>query len=864
MAKTQKFYRLRGRNVRYSTYLQSLIKGMFLTDQVIPEGYARVLVNYDIDDTGSCIRTRKGRTLHLAVDYEGYHKLGAMHLTDYIYTYNSAGDEIEDTKDLLMSFGTYGFLADNLEGNIIDIPKELNVPVFVSKFKLNTDTTIYDGETVVEPGTVTTKETEDAWALYCDKGAEEFNKVTNENVGFVSARTIKNAYVFDKKLARNLGLPISTVLSNEIYAFSGADVEATVYPSSADHNTFNSLSKAVLTKFKIRNTDAGYSLRREVITPKVLNPTEAQSSGYNMLSDSPYVFSDVSGGAPRALGIVPYPDRQSDIPVLNLTVGVSYALRVYYQYQVSGSTYQYKVEVLDATKQDSQYSTLTDWTNFTSGQPLYFDFIPTYAQTLVRVSIRISGQTATESQLPRLFDCESTEYSKLENKEFDLATAKGMISWLGCIGLYGVEGAKDTIFFSDIEDPSYFPFPNNTLIFDNEILAVHNYLDYLLVVTTDSITLITMGETIGQCTQRKIMANIFIPEIDAVNLIVLKDEVFFKTDTQFYVLKPNKYTSDATDLKHFTNSTAIANYTINFTAETLKILNRVFRPIVNEECKLRRKLVAFSDFDVINVQSAVKNEEVHYVYTIVPYIEGRSFGNLDLHLVYNTVTRSYRIYLRGIGGDETSHTALMYRNKQSGAFYEIIPYSLTDVASVLIVKESLKGRDDNIVQSDWQLTPYYNNYNYFDTGNVEIEDTYNKRYRELQMNILSREDSKIRFYTDVKVDGKLNVTSTRYEIQHITDPEDPEYGLIYVIPEEVDNLETMMTAYGNTTLDGEDVDLTKFWEVDLSAFPELDIATIKLKLWGKGRRASFQMLCTDLKNYELSSFIWVYRVMNVR
>ena len=132
------------------------------------------------------------------------------------------------------------------------------------------------------------------------------------------------------------------------------------------------------------------------------------------------------------------------------------------------------------------------------------------------------------------------------------------------------------------------------------------------------------------------------------------------------------------------------------------------------------------------------------------------------------------------------------------------------------------------------------------------------------MNILNREDSKIRFYTDVKVDGKLNVTSTRYEIQNITDPEDPDYGLVYVTPTEVDELETMMVSYGNTTLDGEDVDLTKFWEVDLSAFPDLDVATIKLKLWGKGRRAAFQMLCTDLKNYELSSFVWVYRIMNVR
>ena len=40
-----------------------MANGMYLTKQVIPEGYAKKMVNYDIDDTGSYIRPRKGRTL---------------------------------------------------------------------------------------------------------------------------------------------------------------------------------------------------------------------------------------------------------------------------------------------------------------------------------------------------------------------------------------------------------------------------------------------------------------------------------------------------------------------------------------------------------------------------------------------------------------------------------------------------------------------------------------------------------------------------------------------------------------------------------------------------------------------------------
>ena len=866
MATTTKFYRLRGRNVRNSTQLQSMANGMYLTDQNIPEGFAKVMINYDIDTTGSCIRTKKGRNLHVAIPYQGLHKLGPMHLTDYIYTYDNEVEEVEDIKDLLMSFGTYSKLSDYVDSAIIKIPEGREGAAYMSKFTLNTDTNLYNdqGEVIV-PGEITSETTEDVWALYCNKGSEEFNKIENENIGFVSARTIKNAYVFDKKVIRDLGLPISTVLNNEVYAFSGSPVEATNCTLNIDRSGFNNIDQAALTKLQAYKTDTGYKIRRYIIQPRRVNPTELSTVGFNMLSESPYVYDDTAGGSPRVLGLLLY-EGNNDIPTITPTVGETYNARLFYQYLTAGSTYQYKIGIRDAMKEIREddpniYETLIDWTSITTGNEINFNITIPYAKTTIVAYLRRDGQTSTESEMAWTYD---TSVAKVELKEYNLATAKGMISWMGCIGLYGVQDAPETIFFSDVEDPSCFPYPGNTITFDNEILAVHNYLDMLLVITTDSIYVVTAGSNIMNSVQRKVMTNIFIPEIDAVNAVVLKDQIFFKTDTQFYVLKPNKYTSDATDLKNFTNSTAIAHYTIHFTEETLKMLNRVFRPITNEESKLRRKTVRFTDFDVINVESMVKEEEVHYVYTIVPYIEEKQFGNLDLHLIYNTVTRSYRLYFVGIGDDDVSYTAKLYRNKQSGAFYEVIPYNLEDSANVLIVKESLKGRDDNIIHNDWQLTPYYNNYNYIDTGNVALEDIANKRFRELQMNIVNKEDSRIRFYTDVKIDGKLNVTSTRYQIENVTDPDDPDYGLVYVIPTEVDELKTMMVAYGNTALECEEQELVKYWEVDLSAFPDLDTATIKLKLWGKGRRAAFQMLCTDLKNYEITSLVWVYRTMNVR
>lgn len=870
MAVTQEFYRTRMRNPRFSTKLNPMSNGMYLTDQTIPEGFARVMVNYDVDDTGSNIRNREGRDLLQSILYDGNHKFGPMHITDYIYAYNQERTEVESIKDLLMTYGNYSKLDDYTDGRI-PVSSEFNKTNYIGKIDVTVDDNFYTTTPDGEEGDVT-DESEDIdeskikvtsydniWALYCDRGSEVFNKVHNEDVGYVSARTIKNAYVFDKQIAKDLGKPISTVMGNEVYAFTGAPVKAYICTTDNARNTFENLSNPVLSKILLQKQVDGYKLIRQVLEPKELNVTEATTSGFNILSESPYIFTDVEGGSPNALGAILYDSQESDIPVFNPVIGNNYALRLYYQYNTAGTEMEWKIRIKDANT-DEDYLTLQDWTAFKAGDALWYSFAPTYTKNLVLVSIREKDNTATESLLPKLIDCSNSEYAKVENKEYDLTTAKGMINWQGCIGLYGVTGAPDSIFFSDVEDPRYFPFPNNVVTLDNEILAVHKYLDMLLIITTDGVWLLSPGTSIGTSTIKQILSNVFIPELDAINAVVLKDQIFFKTDTRFYVLKPNAYTSDATDLKNFDNSTAIANYTAKFTVETIDILNKVYRPITEMRSKELKRVVKFTDFDVLDTQSVVKHSDVHYVYTIVPKIEDKEYGRLNLHIVYDTIVRSFRLYTVGIGEDDVAHTALLYRNKQSGVFYEIIARNAEDKAALGVIKKSGEIVDDNIVLLDKDLTPYYNNYQYIDTGYVSIEDTYLKRFREVQFNLLNKEPSTIKFYSDFKVDGRLRISSTEYNVEQITDKQDPDYGLIYVVPESDENLD----LYGNTTLDTILSDKPQYWQVDLSKFPTLTVNTVRLQTLGKGRRGCVELLNTSLQKFNLSSMVWVYRIMNVR
>ena len=390
---------------------------------------------------------------------------------------------------------------------------------------------------------------------------------------------------------------------------------------------------------------------------------------------------------------------------------------------------------------------------------------------------------------------------------------------------------------------------------------MHNYLDYLLVITVDSIWLMSPGKSIAASTQKRILSNIHIPEIDAINLVVLKDEIFFKTDTQFYVLKPNKYTSNATDLKNYVNSTAIANYTMDFQVETVKLLNEVYRNIWQELTISEKKQIRFVDFDVLDTVSLVKDSEVHYIYTIKPILtDGITLDKLNLHLVYNTVTRSWRMYFMAVGGSDTYYSPLLYRNKQSGAYYEFFPHAKHDnTSSLVIAARTNETADDNVSDGNWNLTTGYNNYTYLDTGNVAIDDTFTKRFREVQFNLMNIEHTMLNFFVDFKVDGLEQIQATRYEMKHITDKEDPEYGKIFVTPIECSN----MSLKGVTAL-ADNITEADYFALDFAKFPDLNIATVRFELKGRGRRGAVQMLNTSLKPYELSDMTWVYRTMNAR
>ena len=889
MATTQEFYRLGGRLPRYTTKLSAFANGMYETQQMIPEGYAKSMVNYDIDDTGTCIRPRAGREVIQTVPFESK-VLGPASITDYIYAYNTDETEVTALKDIVLSYGLYTKL-DSLVS--VDAAKDTR-PIYVASMTREVDESLYDagdqGDWILrQEGAKYTELYNEFWGLSYDKEEEHFDKLNNQDVGYVIARTVDNAYAFDKPFEESVGRPIGALVNNELITFAGPKFLVKDYPNTEGRSELLNFGKPELAKLVLVDKPEGTVIHRKLIEPQVLNPLEAGSSGYNVLLADPYTFENEEGGSLAGLGVLLYADVDGKLnTVLAPKVGQTVTCRAYYQYAKAGDSIKYKMEVLDLTNTNSEWEVVKDFGDaITAGPTNYIDqeYVIKYTRFVVMFTLRKGDDTTTDATdvSPPITANTDNKYTKYENQTYDLTTGTGMISWQGCVGIYGVESAKDTIFFSDVENPSYFPFPYNIIQFDNEILAVHNYLDYLLVVTVDSIWLVTGNTTISTSTQKRILANIHIPEIDAINLVVLKDQIFFKTDSQFYVLKPNQYTSDATDLKNYVNSTAIANFTQTFTNSVVELLNKVYVLTWQRLTAEARKQIRFEDFKVYDTHSVVKDSEVHYIYKIKPILTGGlELDYLNVHLVYNTLTRSWRMYLVAIGDDAVHYNPVLYRNKQSGIFCEFLPRSNADgVSKLYIVKQTRSAVTDDIVDEDWNLTSEYNNYPYLDTGNVALDDTFTKRFREVQFNLYNMEQETIRFFSDFKLDGRERIHATSYELQHITDVNDPDYGVIYVTPVENTNVDAQTASdvnsdkYGvivmapishtNVDLQGSTVTTEDDgWSIDLSKFPELSMTTVRFTLQGRGRRGSLQLLNTSLKRYELSNMNWVYRTMSAR
>ena len=92
----------------------------------------------------------------------------------------------------------------------------------------------------------------------------------------------------------------------------------------------------------------------------------------------------------------------------------------------------------------------------------------------------------------------------------------------------------------------------------------------------------------------------------------------------------------------------------------------------------------------------------------------------------------------------------------------------------------------------------------------------------------------------------------KHTVSQCTDPNDMNYGVIFIERELVDSTNTpTLTSFND-------------WELDTAMFPDITTHKVRYKVSGKGYGGSVKILSKNEVPFELLHISWVYRVMFAR
>jgi hypothetical protein len=181
--------------------------------------------------------------------------------------------------------------------------------------------------------------------------------------------------------------------------------------------------------------------------------------------------------------------------------------------------------------------------------------------------------------IPALGDKKSQ--SMITNKNilsgFDVRNATRLGVFTRQIYLYGPYTKNKFLQFSGFEKEWYYPYPYNTIQFEENITHVHNHKDTLLVFGEHHMYLVYFIDnedaSASLLTSTKIYENLTINKADIRSVLSVGNNVIFFNKQSGYVLIPNKYTNDPTNVTVARISDQVNNLVYNPTDYLEKRLN---------------------------------------------------------------------------------------------------------------------------------------------------------------------------------------------------------------------------------------------------------------------------------------------------
>lgn len=644
----------------------------------------------------------------------------------------------------------------------------------------------------------------------------------------------------------------------------------------------------------------------ETLAPRELNASEATMYGYNMLSPSPYSFVDTRVAGTEAQftlnGILPY-ETGSDVIKFDPRVNEFVRFRAFYQ--ATPGSYYYTWRTRSA--EDDSYNivkvgtfTVTntnlphlEYTVAIPHKSIFIELCIYACEMLTEEPLNsFPGKDSTIYYLPQsgsisrkwYWSSVDQKYIKAEQQaiiqdvpvferiessfnfsdsetesmrgmsfvNYDLSTSLGMTYWNGSLVCYAPEGGENLLFLSSYNEPEFFPYPNNSDIFDEDIRYCVNYLTDLLVFTETQLWRLVRSTTGTGWTKSLVQGNLNISDFDINFIQVVKNMVYFKSADNYFMVVP-KSQSTTGELALAPVSRSLDVFFHDFKAGIVDMLSRMYDPYgPNMEMHY-----ANAEIYVRDAYCYLDYEDVHNVYQLQITYEGTT-EYLTVELMYNTVVRYWRAYvyetyyaLQPYTADATQSTDVVaitpgtaVENLQNWHLWLV---SRTDNRSDALLTNV--SANDTLTLTEEQLITTYKNWQLFDSGHHDYMLESKKRFRELQFFIHNLSDSDLTFNLGFLLDGSERFPLYKY-ITTTTVDEQTGTATTYLDRQAVLTAEVPSTI--NTfTLNQSDAGQVQLWK-------------IRTGISGKGYAPRFLFLSKNEKDFSFIDFIWIYRMMYLR
>lgn len=878
-------YKQYNRQERNAILDEDFSKGMMSTQGIVDEGYVKTLVNFTYEKETSALTPRPG----LVVD--------SVIFPDINYSdaeFLSSEVNIKASKECIENGVQYNQL---ILGKLDEDS--------VSSGKLWISTSLKETSPVnVEFSDEYSKPIRYSEAVLCPTS----HKCNYYTVGDSSIHKVP----LQEDIYRRIGYPVGTFAFGNSYYFFGED-------SYGNKGLFK-------TVFNSNILPARYMF--EAVEPKELSVSEAVTYGYNMLLGSDaYSFQNQHTAALMEFeGILPYDPSSGDLlmsPRRNQPIDL-----VCFYNAPTNRTYDIIWEWRETTASSWTLLQKDVGVTLTVGTELKVsNFKAPAKDIMIRIAaypyVTLGGQASNtvsdtvEKAMVVGFDFtldSAKTNSRYDQEVYDLSTASGLTSWNGRLVAWGVPEDPTILFISDYNNPSYFPYPNNIVVFDAPIIKAMEFMDGLVVFTTDKLYQVTTASDGNSWQSTVLQSHLYINAWDRHLIQTVRNMLYFKSGNYYYMMVP-KAQSLTGELTLAPITTPITSFFDNFSVNVQDVLKNTY---------------GYLDmFSLLTYYNYLDYEDVHNIYILQC---GDSSKLLHFDVMYNTVDRTWKVWTyetpnmlfphrhdatqTGIlassslfladdvetGDKDPQRIIQFYTWDKSVASECYVPVNIPitfnpDMISPILedgvltlpeqwgVYESealvlvntnlayvngntlvLQGATDyfsgfSVMDINRTLTTVFNdpddyfnfrNYQFLDTGYREDNLHMKKRYREIQLQLNNLDKKNLDFGLDCILDGAVRKLLYKYDVTQIIDEFNPEYGIAYI-----DTVPFMEVAL-------DDIDLSNQWTIDQGLYPDITLWKMRVAVSGKGSAPRLKLYSRNDKRFELLSINWVSRSMHMR